>query len=236
MELRHGYTMADIGRMARMAAASDRALSTDAAAKFDVAWSAIAEHLCKAADPPAWQDLVRVGWQAIYAELAQMRHTFSLVRHEPKHMPNAVKFWFLPPGDAEDEHVERLAVGQILAVMSEKDREALAALAVHGNYQLAADSLGVHYRAFVQRISLARRVFRRHWFAPDAAPAIRGTDRRVGAYGKPRQTHCVRGHARSSANVSKRGACRICEQQRNARRYVRAAPVSVPYPAQEGER
>lgn len=223
----HGYTLRDLDGIARSACMADRSLASDVTTRFGVAWSAIAEHLCTAVEPPTWQDLVRIGWQAIYQEVREMRHTFGQMRDDPNaptaSMPRAQQYWFVPASDPEEAFVERLAVGQVLDTLKQIDRETILALAVHDDYRRAAESLGLKYATFTQRMSVARRAFRRQWFAPDPAPPIRGTDRRVEAYDKAPQTHCLRGHEMSGDNVrlrrdGKGRVCRACERDRKPRK------------------
>jgi hypothetical protein len=227
-EIRHGYTLGDIDKMARSACVADRSMASDVDTRYSTAWSAIAEHLCASAEPPAWQDLVRAGWQAIYQEVREMRHTFGQSRDDPNAEVASGKrfqqYWFTPPIEPEFGLIERVAIGQIMPCLTPVYRDAVIALAVTDDYQRAADMLGIGYKALVARIGVARKTFRGHWFAPDAAPPIRGTDRRVGAYGRAPQTHCARGHEMSGDNVRmrldrKQRVCRACERERSARRH-----------------
>ncbi|WP_037789034.1 hypothetical protein [Streptomyces natalensis] len=76
----HGYTLRDLHALARTACAADRSLSSDMITRYDTAWSAIAEHLCTAETPPGWNELTRVGWQAIYTEIREQRHLYGIPR------------------------------------------------------------------------------------------------------------------------------------------------------------
>lgn len=184
-EIRHGYTLHDIDRCARIACSADRSLSSDAVTRYSVAWSAIAERLCTSTETPEWTSLVRVGWQAIYREVREMRHTFGQVRGDRVRpdalsslMPRAVQYWFVPTPDPHDGLVERVALAQIWAILRPVERQALVALAVHDDYQVAAEMLGLSYKGFCKRVANARRAFRHSWFAPDRAPVHR-LDRRA---------------------------------------------------------
>lgn len=231
-DIRFGYSMRDIDEMARSACVADRSMASDMHTRFDVAWSAIAEHLCAADQVPELADLVRVGWQAIYSEVRAMRHTFGQVRDDPNAEVASgtrfVQYWHMPPVHADEGLVERLAAQQILDTLGDVYREAVVALAVHDDYGRAADALGLKYSTLTMRISVARKEFRHLWFAPEPAPSITGTDRRIGSRTKALRTHCNAGHELTPDNVycrprkGKRArterVCRMCERERSARR------------------
>jgi len=238
-EVLHGYTLADICGMARCACAADRSMASDMDTRYNTAWSAIAEHLCTADEPPTWTDLVRTGWQAIYREVREMRHTFGQSRDDPNAEVASGKrfqqYWFVREDSPEDGFVERLAVEQILPKVRPLYRDALIALAVTGDYRAAAEMLGIEYSALNARLSTARRTFRRYWFAPEPAPPMRGTDRRVKAYDQPPQTHCIRGHEMSGGNVRMRKnekgrACRSCEREKSAEKRARKKADALRHP------
>jgi hypothetical protein len=235
IEVRHGFTMQDLNSMTKQAVRADRSMASDADTRFNAAWSAIAEALCAAEEPPERHDLITVGWQAIYREVKEMRHVFGFAGKdgttEVASAPRFVQYWTVPPAHPDEGLVERLAVHQVLATIPDLYRDAVVALAVHGDYQAAADSLGLKYSAFTVRMSTARKQFRRLWFAPDTAPPIKGTDRRTGSYAKPLATHCRGGkgphemtpentYRRPNPKPGKRGerVCRACDAERSKRR------------------
>lgn len=235
IEVRHGFTMQDLHTMAAQACRADRSLASDADTRYNTAWSAIAEHLCAAEEPPDRHELVQVGWQGIYREVREMRVMFGFKDRdgttEVASAPRFVQYWSQPPLHPAEGLVERMAVHQILAVLPEVDREAIVALAVHGDYQDAADAIGLKYSTLTQRLTLARRRFRAHWFAPETAPSITGTDRRIGTRAKPLATHCKGGkgpHEMTPENVYRRPSrkpghrgervCRACEVERGRAR------------------
>ncbi|TDP29842.1 hypothetical protein [Nocardia ignorata] len=222
--IRHGFTYADLDRLARTAVTADRSMASDIDTRYNTAWSAIAEALCAADEPPTRHELVQVGWQAIYAEVREMRHTYGQDRDDPNapvaSMPRAQQFWFVHPVEPGLSFIERLAAKQIMATLSPIYQDAVLALAVHGDYDRAAASLGLKYSAFTARMSVARKAFRQLWFAPEPAPPIRGTDRRVGSRTTALRTHCHRGHELAGDNVRERRGrkervCRACEHDRS---------------------
>lgn len=229
----HGYTLRDLDRLAASACTYDRSMASDSATRYDTAWSAIAEALCAATERPEWHDLFTVGWRAIYTEVREMRHLFG---QRDKDGTNEVassqrfrQYWTLPPDKPEDGIAERAAVPQILAVLRPTEREAVVALAVHDDYQRAAEALGINYSTLTQRLTAARRRFRAHWYAPETAPPVKGTDRRVGSRTQAPRTHCRNDHELSGDNVyrrpnpkpGKRGerVCRVCEAERSKKRW-----------------
>jgi DNA-directed RNA polymerase specialized sigma24 family protein len=227
--VRHGYTMQDLHSMAKQACRADRSLASDMDTRYNAAWSAIALALCEAEDPPDRHDLVTIGWQAIYREVKEMRGIFGFKDRdgttEVASSPRYVQYWYVRPERADEGIVERAAVHQIMATIPELYREAVVALAVHDDYQVAAESLGIKYSAFTARMTVARRKFRMYWFAPETAPPIKGTDRRVRSYSTEPRTHCAKaGHELTPDNIYRRPnpkpghrgerSCKKCEQIR----------------------
>lgn len=220
----HGYTLADIDQMAWSAVRADRSLASDARARYDTAWSAIALALAEAPHWPRRESLVQAGWQAIYAEVRATRHTFGMARDGSDAVCGVgsgqrfQEFWWHGTVQFEDALVERLSVGRILATLTETERAAVVALAVHDDYRAAARHLGISYTALTVRLSNARKRFWRRWYAPDAAPKVKGTDRRVEAHGKAPATHCHAGHEWTPENTrwrrDKQRTCRACERAR----------------------
>lgn len=227
----HGYTMRDLDRAARTACTADRSLSSNISLRYDLAWSAIAEHLVTADQPPTWNDLVRVGWQAIYADVKAVRRLYGVDSTgrsgEVASAPRFAAYWTHVPTDTAGEGiVERLAVHQVLATLPEYQRQAVVALATQDDYQRAADSLGIKYGTLTARIRLGRRGFRELWFAPETAPPTKGTDRRVASRAGV-SDRCPARHAFTPENTrmtrrDKNGRrcrrCRACERARSAAR------------------
>ena len=89
--------------------------------------------------------------------------------------------------------VERLAVGQIWPLLTPGQREALETLAATGDYQAAADALGLSYHTFCRRLSAGRARFLGLWL--EGETARRGwRDRRRTA--PETQLHSVSAHIR----------------------------------------
>jgi hypothetical protein len=222
-ELPYGYTLHDLDAMARAACAADRSLSSDMTIRFDIAWSAIALALVEAPYWPRRESLVQAGWRAIYAEVREVQHTFGVSRNADRGTVASGKrfreFWWHGTVDFEDGLVERLAVGPCLDALTDAEREAVTALAVHDDYRAAAQYLGLTRKAFQARLNSARKRFKRRWYYPETPPTTRHTDRRIEAYDKERSAACHKGHEWTPENTRWRRdgqrTCRACEKARH---------------------
>jgi len=222
-ELPHGYTLRDLDAMARAACVADRSMASDVRTRYQTAWSAIALALVEAPYWPRRERLVQIGWQAIYAEVRAMHHTYGVSRSGERgdvaSGPRFQEYWWHGTTSFEDDLAERLSVYPCLETLTPAEREAVAALAAFDDYSLAASALGIEYKALVARLRSARRRFRRRWYYPEIPPAPKGTDRRVGAIGKELSAHCTAGHEWTPENTRMRKnqkgrTCRACERDR----------------------
>lgn len=232
LEIRHGYALDDLEQMTRTAIVADRSMAMDFQDRHDIAWSAIAEALWTAETPPHRQELVRAGWQAIYRAVREnyRQHGYADRTSWSGHAsaPQFVKYWYAPvTGSHENRIVERLATRQVLAGLETPYRDALIALALHGDYQSAARTLGLKDSAFRLRISKARRDVLRRWFEGETPRRVRTTDRRVGSY--MQSDRCPQNHPWTEENtriqqrivrgtLRKTRRCRECQRTYDARR------------------
>lgn len=214
---------------------ADRALALDYGTRIDLAWSAIATALYDADSPPPRPALIRVGWQAIYDETRDLyRGRGYTDRHTPTEIrPRFVMFWGSPIVPShENAVVERVAVRQLLGTLKPIYRDAVVALAVHGNYQDAAAAMGLNQPAFNFRIAHARKSLLALWLEHETPHRIRQTDRRVVAAGKALATHCGKGHEFTPENTRIRNeivrgkqrshrVCRACKRDRDEARRAR---------------
>jgi DNA-directed RNA polymerase specialized sigma24 family protein len=184
----HGYTLADLDRIALHVVRINMAWwpAGDRRDQADTAWEGIAEHLCAAPTPPTRQDLIEAGRTALVREVRDHARHHGAGSHNGIANAGAkfTAFWSSASAvpSPEGPVTERVAVAQVLAALTPRQRDALLALALHGDYWAAAEALGIRPQTFRSLLGRARGEFFRHWFAPDAPPPIRGTDRRTGRH------------------------------------------------------
>ncbi|GAA2218388.1 hypothetical protein GCM10010400_75590 [Streptomyces aculeolatus] len=227
----HGYSLADVDRLARTSVAAARGAGVDAATRYGLAWSAIAETIVGATEPPARAELVQAGWKAIHAELRAVLHARGYrdghVYEGAGSSPRYWRYWWTPADEgAVDRVTDAIAVQQALAVLTPTQLDAVAALAAHDDYAAAAEALGWPYKRLASRVAEGRRRIAAAWYAPDSPPARRGHDKRRGTHA-PRE-RCSAGHLLDGDNVRvrrRRGgkAERICRSCEAARSQARAA-------------
>lgn len=221
-----GYTLHDLDHLAKTAAGLAPAYGLDGLTRYQTAWSAIAEHLVTVDQPPTRRDLIDVGWQAINQELSACMHARGYrdghSHNGPASSPRYATYWHQTGEEpAVDRLVDHLAAVQIGDRFTLAEGRAVEALARYGDYATAAAALGMPYQRFHRQVSEARRRFRRHWYAPDTPPPMRGHDKRRGNT-VPR-THCDAGHEMVGDNVYLRRrkgraperVCRACERVRS---------------------
>lgn len=183
--LRHGYRIDDARRCALMAANSRFAARTlPHHERVDAAWYGIVEHLYAAAECPSPTDLCDVGVKAVNDASRAEGHHYGVDRRRHRPMPKFALFWAPRVVHShEDAVVDRLALRQVLALVSADQRDALVALAVFGDRDAAAEALGLAQGCLDSRLFRARQVIYAAWFEGQAPPARR-RDRRVGSYRK----------------------------------------------------
>lgn len=191
--LRHGYTVGDLHDLARLAVhtawGGSGGIWRD---RYETAHSAIAEALFAAENRPGQRDLVHVGQRAIQDEIEDYRHHHGFYKHKtigaaagPGSSPRFACFWSefgRTTGSPERTVVERLALHQILAILTDRQREALAALAVLENYRAAAAALDVKPQTYRSLLGRARKDFFAAWHEGETPSRPWGTDRRVASY------------------------------------------------------
>lgn len=189
MELRHGFTLAQLDRIAALATNTGRTLVMHYQDRRDEAWSAIVEHLYASETAPSSHALVEVGRNAIYALIRSERreqgfyreHTDGTV-HGPGSSPKFQQFWdYLnrPSLSPEGPIVERLALAQILPTLTGRQRDAIYALAAADKYEAAADLLDMTPVTFKSHIARGRTRFRELWHEGEVPSKPWGTDRRA---------------------------------------------------------
>lgn len=185
--LKHGYTLADLHRMARMSAGTNRTMAADHRDLLDTAWSAIAEAIYAADVWPSEHSLLEIGKGAIWALVRDHRQTYGYRDREwDAGLGSAVRFatyWLNPTvvPSPEEPIVERVALPRILAALTERQREVLATVAAWGGDRVeAAAALGIDEKALNHQLRMARRTCLALWLeheTPHQAPRRR-LDRR----------------------------------------------------------
>jgi len=232
VELRYGYTLDTLDRLAKTVVVANAQWwpGGDRHQQIDTAWSGIAEALYAAEHEPSENELLQAGTRALVEDTKAYRKHHGLrdgglVGDGPRF----AAFWYDPPNEPwEDRLIDRIAIGQIMPTLKPHLAETVGALATLGDYAAAADAVGVKYGALTMRMREARQAFQRQWYAPDAPPPTRGTDRRVGSYARPPRTHCSEGHELTPENTYRRPnpkpgrrgerVCKTCEAKRSQRR------------------
>jgi len=199
-EIRHGYTLADVDRLARYAVRTDYLPSEpDWPDRVAEARCVIVERLLTTVTPPAQSaDLVRIGRRA---SLEYVRRHMS---HRGWRSDRAggsgasaafQRYWTsADPAPMEERIVDRLAVQQILPMLSPSQRETLAALAAVDDQARAAQTMGLDYSQYRGLLNRSRRLFRAWWHEHERPSGVWRDDRRNGArtgldsLGRPRIT------------------------------------------------
>lgn len=189
-ELRHGYTLADLHGIARLAVHAAGRMAGDWHDRYDTAWSAVAVALYEAEHWPPAHDLVYAGRVAIWAAVDDERHHAGYYKRKtigseagagssPAFQTYWLEFARTAPSP-EPRTVESLALAQIWPTLTPGQRRCLAALATFDDYQSAAAALGVSKAAFVSLVATGRRRFLAAWHEGETPSRVWGCDRRAG--------------------------------------------------------
>jgi DNA-directed RNA polymerase specialized sigma24 family protein len=235
MQLRHGYTLADLHRLARASASSNRTTAADYRDLIDTAWDAITELLFTATDPPTEHDLLTEGKAAIWRLVKDHRQTYGYRDRQwdagLASAPNFVKFWHTPQDHGPEEPVvERLAVPQILSALAERERAVLVAVAAaRDDYCLAAKALGWSEKLVHYWLGRARRRCADLWHQGEIPHRQRGTLNRRRHRGEV--APCGTMSAAFRHRSRKERLCELCapleaeyDRERHARRHENAQP------------
>jgi hypothetical protein len=166
--VRFGFTLDDLDRLARVAVQVNWTMAGDVHERYCAAWSAIAEELFSAVEPPSERVLIGAGQQAIRDEVRSMHRTHGLpLDGGDGNTYGVAAFWWLqtlPTPSPERAIVEREALATVLPLISAQDREALLMVAAcDGDRERAALALQVHPRTVLKRLRSARRVVFAAW-------------------------------------------------------------------------
>jgi len=190
MELRHGYTLADLQRVARAATLGTRSMLGDFADRYAEAYGAMVEYLYSTDEPMPEVMLYRAAQDGLHAQAAKDRSYRGIARHEgggtsePCTAPRFAIYWsdlHRSTPSPEDRIVERLALQQILPTLAPRQRQAVGALAAFGDYRSAAAALGgIADTAYRQALASGRKRFMALWHEGESPSRIWAADRRTG--------------------------------------------------------
>lgn len=187
-ELRHGYTLDDLRRLAGGVVKHAWSQLGDQVERLEVVWSAIAEALYASESTPTRRELFQAGMDAMGRYDADDRHHHGVAWSATQRYtgfgssPGFQTYWCLArtAPSPEDGVVERTALAQIWPRLSEGQRRALLALAAFDDYAAAAKALGIKYQSFHTLVRTARLRFLALWHEGETPSRIWGRDRRIG--------------------------------------------------------
>lgn len=169
----HGYTMGHVDRLANRVA-RDVWVSRliDESEKREAAWFAMIEMLYEEAERPTPGQLIWAGKVGVFrSHESALRHHGLAKRYDFAPSPRFSAYWMHHAGHTGDDFTEkiaeRLALPQVLAVLTPKQYEAIVALAVHRKQTIAAEALGLEIKTFQRRIQVARKRLKEVWFGPE---------------------------------------------------------------------
>ncbi len=187
--LRWSYTLDDIHWISRLAVHTVGPLGMDWHERYDTAYSAAVECLYASEQAPRRQELIRAGQTAIYATINDYRHHHGFYKHKtlgatagPGSSPAFAKFWGAASTPFDEVLVDRITVQQILPMLTERQRAAIAALAALEDYRASAHHLGIEPTTYRSLLGRARKEFFALWHEGEVPSRPWGTDRRVGRY------------------------------------------------------
>lgn len=180
----HGYSLADIDKLATKVIQVDRwRKDLDTRDRHDAARYAITEHLLAAEQAPTRRELVDIGLRASDRHVADEMHYRGYddrnLAAGSGALPGYQRYWQSSGRTPFDERViERIALIQIWPRLTHRQQQAVMALALTDDHQAAAETLGLPLPAFSGRMLKARRRARALWHEHET-PRHVGRDKRV---------------------------------------------------------
>jgi hypothetical protein len=182
VELRHGYTLAQVNALSVWTVMHDRYCSfADVDERLEVAWHAIVEHLYTAVDAPARQEMVLAGWRAIreYVQKDAQFRGYNFAGADTR--KGYVRYWNSSHTAGPEERVtDYLALSQIWPHLKQSQRDLIVALAEQEDYGSAAQAMGHLRRDYANNLRYARIAFRQLWHEGETPSKPWGADRRSG--------------------------------------------------------
>lgn len=183
--LRHGYTLDDLDRLTRTVLVIDRwRTDINTADRYAAIHFAITEEVLTVDEAPTTGDLIACGRQAANRYVRAEMHHHGYDQRDtaagPGALPGFLRYWQQSgriPWD--DRLVESLALAQIWPRLTLAQQQAVMALALTGDHQEAADSLGLTLIAFSGRLKAARNRVLALWHEHETPPRRRRRDKRI---------------------------------------------------------
>jgi hypothetical protein len=192
----HGYTLDDVEKVGAMAAARTRHLTMAPADRYELAVQTAGMVICTADERPPFGHLVHLAIRACQNAVRDELAAHGRNRFDGSPSPAFHRYWDGLRADPWDEVVvEHLALAQIWRQLPDRHRAVLAALAVFGQFEPAAASLGVTNGAFRIQLMRARRAFWALWHEGETPPARHWHSDRPARRGLPPGTRPARGAA-----------------------------------------
>jgi hypothetical protein len=147
--LRHGYTLDDLDRLTRTVLVIDRWRNDiNTVDRYAAIHFAITEQILTADEPPTTGDLIACGRQAANRYVRTEMHHHGYDQRDtaagPGALPGFLRYWQQSGRTPWDDRlVESLALAQIWPLLALAQQQAVMALALTGDHQEAADSLGL---------------------------------------------------------------------------------------------
>lgn len=182
-ELSHGYTLADLERLARISVTRDFwNQGMHPADRFDLSFSAMAELLYASSEPPTANDLFNAATTAIRRQVISDRSAHGISNVDAyKDAPNFWRYWweqFRHAAGPEERVVDRTALWQIFSTLAPRYQRVLLALATHDDHDKAAAALGITRSTYNGNLFYARREFYRLWHEGEQPSRLWVADRR----------------------------------------------------------
>lgn len=181
INLWHGYSLADIHHLALTAAARAHGNILDPSDRYNTAWSAIAEHLWRAEEPPATTTLIKTGIRAVIDAAQDHRRHSGIPRTwdgEHGELAGFLRYWELhshATQSPEEPVIDRQALRQIWPRLEPRDQQVLYALAIHdGDHRAAAASLGHRLGTYRAYLADARAAYRALWHEHETPSRVWG--------------------------------------------------------------
>lgn len=183
--IRYGWTLRTLDALARAVVSNGRTWwpAGDREDLYAAAWHGIVERLYTADTEPRRNELMEAGRQAVADTVRDTMRHHGARRDSTNNGAHYAMYWQWagrPAPSPEAGVVERLALDQILATLTRRQRQALDTLAATGDYAEAARLLDIEDQTFRSLLGRSRGAFRALWHEGETPSRPWGCDRRAG--------------------------------------------------------